>query len=268
MNRSSTWSRRSSSSPSSPGRRRIPILSAPALAWRRRPAPTPSHSTPPADGGEGGDGRMLAANPIAMDSWLARDGAAALFCLDRAVAASWSAITSSSADSPSSPARPGSIPMSGCRLCGDHCCWSPPRRLAAAAGCRAAPPIIASRRTGRRRWECSLHRPCRRGHSIGRRASLCRPQSDHPRATLSRAQHPGTRGLWLDGRMSRNRPSGFGQPNRPRQPGEERGDLAGRPHLGLARAQPQLQQTQGLRPYYSSATSTSTAIRSTASNVR
>jgi len=61
----------------------------PALAWRRRRSPDLRLiDAPPADGGEGGDGRMLAANPIAMDSWLAQGMAlAALFCLDRAVAA-------------------------------------------------------------------------------------------------------------------------------------------------------------------------------------
>ncbi len=60
----------------------------PALPWRRRRIPD-LHlvNVPPADGEEGDDGRILVASPIALDSWLAQGMAlAALFCLGRALA--------------------------------------------------------------------------------------------------------------------------------------------------------------------------------------
>jgi uncharacterized membrane protein (UPF0182 family) len=60
----------------------------PALPWRRRRGPD-LHliDAPPADGGDAWDGRILVASPTALDGWLAQGMAlAALFCLGRALA--------------------------------------------------------------------------------------------------------------------------------------------------------------------------------------
>jgi uncharacterized membrane protein (UPF0182 family) len=60
----------------------------PALAWRRRRSPRLALVEGlAADGGEGGEGGILVASPIALESWLAQGMAlAAFFCLGRAVA--------------------------------------------------------------------------------------------------------------------------------------------------------------------------------------
>ena len=75
-------------------------------------------------------------------------------------------------------------------------------------------------------------------HPDGGRASLCRPQPDNPRTALPRPQHrrhaAGLRACRAERRRTGIRR--FGDPARPRRSRQERGNLAGCAHLGLARA--------------------------------